>query len=343
MTAPTRRTRRFRSLGGAVVAVLGAAALAACGGSIGASDTQTLRGGVIYAPSVPVMRCGLTPLAESKALKKVGLEIDTTDSAQLGTEDELVQQASTGQLDIALAAGSTLATEFGIPELAMFESYYLYDNVAEVIAARETPVGKAAWGRLTEKANLQIVGNPWLYGERHVFGNTALHGPADFRGVKFRVPETSISILSARALGASPTPTAYDELYLALEQGIVDVAEAPLSVIEAESLDEPVSHVNLTGHLITAASPLVNADTWAELSPRQQQALDTEFDRAAKRVADCVREDDQKALAKWRQAGEPVVNADVDRAALEAMAERAYSQGRPWSDKYRELLHALDG
>lgn len=345
MTAhSTINRRRGHRLGLAAAALLGAGSLAACSGAAGNSgDTQTLRAGVIYTPDVPVVRCGLEPLADDEQLAKVGLEIQTTDSAQLGTEDELVQQASTGQLDIALAAGSTLATEFDIPELAMFEAYYLYDNLEDVIAARQTEVGQQAWGKLPKQANLQIVGDPWLYGERHVFGNEELHGPADFRGVKFRVPETEISIASARALGASPTPTAYDELYLALEQGIVDVAEAPLSVIEAESLDEPSSVVNLTGHLVTAASPLINHDVWTSLSPQQQKALDAEFDQASQRVAKCVEQADQDALDKWREAGTPRINEDVDREALRRLAEQAYTTNQPWSDKYRRLVDELHG
>lgn len=335
-----KNLRRLASVG-ALTSL--ACALAGCSGSPGDSDTRTLRAGVIYAPSVAIVRCGLDPLADDERLSDAGIEIQTTDSAQLGSEDELIQQASTGELDIALAAGSTLATEFGIPELEMFEAYYLYETVEDVSRARNSKIGQEVWGRLPDEANLQPVGDPWLYGERHIFGNEALREPEDFKGVKFRVPETDISIASARALGASPTPIAYAELYLGLQQGIVDVAEAPLNVIKAESFDEPSSYINLTGHLITAASPLINNDAWTSLSAEQRDVVTTALSEASQRVADCVAEDDEKALAEWKEAGDLEVVEDVDKEALRSLAEEAYSQGQPWSESYKLLLKELHG
>src|SRR5699024_2971361 len=108
-------------------------------------------------------------------------------------------------------------------------------SIEDVARVRETDVAEGAFDILDDKANLHSVGNPWLYGERHIFGNRELKGSDDFNALKLRVPETDISIESARALGADPTPTAYSELYLGLQQGIVDAGEAPLSVIDAES------------------------------------------------------------------------------------------------------------
>lgn len=333
---PTRR-----GLAAAASALVCAAGLAACSDS-GGDDVRTLRAGVIYTPAVPIVECGLGPLGESERLADVGLELQTTDSGQLGAENELLEQASSGELDIAMAAGSTLATVFGIPELEMFEAYYLYDEVEDVARVRETSVAEEAFGKLVDEANLQPVGTPWLYGVRHIFGNEVLNGPADFDGLKLRVPETEISVASARALGASPTSTAYSELYLALQQGIVDAAEAPLSVIDAESFNEPSEVVNLTGHLITAASPLVNNDVWTSLNDEQREALEETFTEAAAEIATCVEEADAEARAAWEEAGSPEINEDVDRDALKELAEDAYSSGFSWSDDYVDLLSELD-
>jgi TRAP-type transport system periplasmic protein len=346
-TSNSARRRIPAIAGGVAVACL----LAACGGSDqegagGGGDsveTVTLRAGVIYNPSVPIVRCGLEPLAEDEGLAAAGVEIQTTDSSQLGAENELLEQASSGELDIALAAGSTLATVFGIPQLEMFEAYYLYDSVEDIQRVRETEVADAAWGVLADEANLEAVGTPWLYGERHVFGNTAVRGPDDFEGLKLRVPATDISIASAQALGASPTPTAYAELYLAIQQGIVDAAEAPLSVIAAESFDEPSSYINLTGHLISAASPLINGDTWASLSADQQEAVEVAFGAVAEDIAACVAEDDAAAVEEWESTGSIEIVDDVDREALAELAEAAYSEGFPWSEDYVALLDELDG
>lgn len=342
--APHGPTRRKKAA--AVAGLAAACALSACGSDDsgeGGVETQTLRAGVIYAPAVPIVRCGLDPLADNEDLAEAGIKIQTTGGGQLGSENELLEQASAGELDIALAAGSTLATVFGIPPLEMFEAYYLYDSVEDIARVRDTEVAKKAFGRLAEEANLQAVGDPLLYGERHIFGGRELRGPADFSGLKLRVPATDISIASAQALGATPTPTAYSELYLALQQGIVDAAEAPLSVIAAESFNEPSKYINLTNHLITSASALVNADVWASLSTEQQEALEAAFSEAAEAIATCVEEDDAKALEEWKSAGKPEIIEDVDRDALRELAEESYSKNFPWSEDYKALLDELDG
>lgn len=315
--------------------------LAGCGGAGSADSTTTLMAGVIYNPDVPIVSCGLSALEENTSLSELGIEIQTTDSAQLGGENELLEQAGTGELDIAFAAGSTLATVFGIPELEMFEAYYLYDEVDDLARVRDTEIATEAFGKLPDEAGVYAVGDPWLYGERHVFGNVEINSADDFVGVKYRVPETDISIKSAEALGASPTTTAYSELYMALQQGIVDTAEAPLSVMFAESLNEPSSYLNMTGHLITASSPLVNASRYDALSSEQQDGLTTAMSEAAAITNDCVEEEDADALAEMEASPDIEINDDVDRDALRQMVEESYKNDFVWSDDYSSLLEEL--
>jgi hypothetical protein len=67
------------------------------------------------------------------------------------------------------------------------------------------------------------------------------------------------------------------------------------------------------------------------------------LDDASRRVADCVAEDDEKALAAWQESGDLEVIDDVDKEALASRVEEAYSQGQPWSESYKELLEELRG
>lgn len=317
-------------------------ALVGCGSATTGSDTQTLRVGVIYNPDVPLVSCGLSEMGVEDDLASVGIEMQTTDSAQLGGENELLEQASTGELDVAFAAGSTLATVFGIPELEMFEAYYLYDDVDDVTRVRDTDIAAEAFGKLPSEAGVHAVGNPWLYGERHVFGNVELRSVEDFSGVKYRVPETDISIKSAEAIGASPTTTAYSELYMALQQGIVDTAEAPLSVMHAESLNEPSDYLNMTGHLISGSSPLINANRWDGLSDEQQTVLTDSLNAGAERTRDCVEQEDAEALATFEESSDIEVIHDIDKDGFRERAEETYSNDFSWSGKYVELLEELD-
>ncbi|WP_162321560.1 TRAP transporter substrate-binding protein DctP [Nesterenkonia haasae] len=326
------------------VATLASASLlvAACGNGGGDDgDTTTLRAGTIYDPSVPVVECGLEELANSPELEEVGLEIEVFASAQLGGESELLEQASSGELDIALGIGSVVASTFGIPGPAMFEAYYLYDSVDDVERVQDTDVAEEIWQTVEDEANLVSMGTPWLYGERHIFGSEPITGPESMNGTTLRVPNTDISRDSADALGADVATTEYDELFLALQQGVVDVAEAPLPNINAESFDEVSDYVSLTRHLITTHGVLINADIWDGLSEEQHDVLSEQTDELAASVAECLEAEEQEALDEWAEAGTPEVIEDVDRDAMADLVQELYSDGYEWSDDYVELLEEL--
>ncbi len=337
-TKPGFASTHRRILHSAITAV-GATMLLAS--SAQAQEPFELRLGLIYTPAVPIIQCGANPLVEDQALKDLGLDITVIHSAQLGGENDMAQQVSSGQLEMSISASSILAS--WIEDLAVFETYYLYDDVDQAFAAYETGVADELFKELRDVANIQMLGKPWLYGQRHVFGAKALRTPADFEGLKLRVPQTSVSIAGAQSLGASPTPTAYSELYLALQQGIVDAAEAPASVAMAELFYEPAEYFNKTGHLISAAPVYINANIYDAMSAEQQEALNSAVAAAAENVRKCVEEADAAAYESWAESGAVEIVDDVDLDALRTKARAFFGENFPWSDTYKSLRAELSG
>jgi len=320
----------------------GAAILTAFVAAAGTASAETVeaRIGMIFAPAVPLVRCGADVVAANQAVKDAGLNLTVVHSSQLGSEVEMVQQVSSGELEITLGTASILAAY--VEGLSVFETYYLYDSVEDVLKVHQTAVANELFQELLEVANIRRIGAAWLYGERHIFGNKALREPADFVGLRLRVPQTSVSIAGAQSLGASPTPTTYGELYLALQQGIVDAAEAPAAVVQAESFYEPADYFNMTRHLITAVPMVVNEDFWQSLTPEQQAALNQAAIDAAASVRACVAEADEAAFAGWRASGAIEIVEDVNRDALKAQARAFFSDGFPWSPVYRDLIAEIE-
>jgi TRAP-type transport system periplasmic protein len=317
---------------------LAATTLAATAGA-GAEEFD-IRLGTQFAPSVPIVACGAIPMAEDQNLIDAGIRISVIHSSQLGSENQLAEQLSSGELEIAPITSSVLAA--WAENMAVLETYYLYKDVDQVMQVYETPTAQELRAELLDASGMRIIGQPWLYGERNVFGNKAIHGPDDFSGVRMRVPETFVSIEGAKSLGAQPTPVAYAELYLALQQGIVDVAEAPLSVIAAESFDEPASHVNMTRHLITALPFVVSDGFWQEMSEEQQTALETAVIAASARVRECVQEATDAALAAWAENGNVEVVDDLDIEAIREKSQAYFSDGLPFSETYARLVEELN-
>lgn len=315
---------------------------AAGGGDGGEDPAVELLAANINGPEVPTIKCGWLPLEENESLAEANITITNSIAAELGNEGQLLQQGSSGEVDLVSGVASIMASTFDQPRMEMFEAYYLYEEVDDLERVRELEVTQEIFAEFEEATNLKVVGStPWLYGERHIFGTKEVRGPADLEGFRLRVPETPMSIASATAMGANPTPVAYSEVYVALQQGIVDGSEAPIAVISGESLDEPITHVNLTSHLITGIHPFINTDTWEMLTENQQQALTTAIDEAAQGVRECVEETEAEAREGWEADGSVTVVEDVDVDAFRELLEAEYSEGYPWSEDYVALLAEL--
>src|SRR5690606_3374482 len=87
------------------------------------------------------------------------------------------------------------------------------------------------------------------YGYRHVTSKFPITKPDDMKGLKIRVPDSPVMVMFPNAVGANPTPIAFAEVYLALQQGVVDAQENPLPTIQAKKFHEVQPNINLTGHI----------------------------------------------------------------------------------------------
>lgn len=310
-------------------------------GMIGMAQAEPVKAifGSIFAPGVPLVGCGAIPFAEDAALKAAGFDISVIHSGQLGSETQLAEQVGSGELEMSTITASILAA--WVEDLAVLEAYYLYDSVDDVKKVHAAEATAEMFAELLEVANIRVIGLPWLYGERHVFGKKLAREPADFATMRLRVPQTFVSIEGAKSLGANPTPVAYGELYMALQQGIVDAAEAPLAVIAAESFDEPADYLLKTGHLITSQPFIINEDFWQSLTPEQQTALDAAARAGAERVQECVETTEATTLAAWAANGKLQVIDDLNREAIKAKSQAYFSEGLPLSATYKRLVEEL--
>lgn len=141
-------------------------------------------------------------------------------SSQLGGELDMIKSARTGGIDMFIAANTSFETN--IPEWGLLSIPFLFEDKAEANTVLQSEVGDKFLDMLSEQ---NLVGLGWLGAiERDLFGNKKID-LEDMDGYKVRVIESPGYVKSYEALGASPTPMAYDELYLSLQQGTVDGGE----------------------------------------------------------------------------------------------------------------------
>jgi TRAP-type C4-dicarboxylate transport system substrate-binding protein len=134
-----------------------------------------------------------------------------------------------------------------------------------------------------------------------------------------RFPGSPQYLMNARALGATATEVAYEELYLALQQGTVDGQENPITNIVASNLVEVQDYISMSAHQLNT-NLVIMSSKWNDLSERQQEALTAAVVTAVENVTECIAEDEETILAEWREGGEWEVIEDVDRDAFQERA-----------------------
>jgi hypothetical protein len=142
-----------------------------------------------------------------------------------------------------------------IPELKLIGAPYVISSYDHLKAVVKGPYGKRMDAKFREKGmHLMDV---WYEGTRHTTANKPINSMADLKGLKMRTPNVPFLIAYASAVGATPAPVAFAELYLALQTKQVDAQENPLPTIEATKVYEVQKHIALTGHFIASSAILV--------------------------------------------------------------------------------------
>ncbi len=318
----------------------GLAVLAAAAVTTGCSRTEpgaprVLRLAHVYEPGSPTHKYGAARLAERIAGANVGLEIRVFPSSQLGNEGELLEQLATGQLEMAIAGPSFLAMWH--EPIGAFDAAYAFDDADHLAEVADGPIGEELWEGLRNKQGIRVLGT-WFYGVRHITSNRPIRSPQDLQGFRLRLPGAKVWQASGRALGASPMPINFGEVYLALQQGMADGQENPVPTIQAMGFHEVQRYLNLTGHIQSSTQVLIADLVWEQLSTEQQDALRKAVQETAIEVREGIDRDEQQIFDQWRQNGAMEVVADVDVAAFRRHARQHFEKGWTFSDLYRQIV-----
>ena len=294
-------------------------------------DATTLRLAHVYDAGQPFEECGVSTLKEE--LQGSGLQIDSFPAAQLGSEAESLEQVENGSLDMAIAGPSFLGVWHKPAEV--LDAAYLIEDVDHYVEAVEGETMQTVFDDLYESSDIKALSS-WYYGTRHVTADKEISGPEDFRGLKIRTPNAPLYLENIKAMGGTATPMALDEVYLALQQGVIDAQENPIPTIATAKFNEVQDYINLTGHMVQGVHVTTGRTVYEGLSEEQRTALDSAMDAAADATRECIEEQEQSVLEEWRNGDGIQVNENVDREAFAAAAEEALSE-QPWADVYQQI------
>lgn len=305
------------------------------GGGAAAAPTTTLRFGHVYDPAHPNETCGAQRVNEILSEGDSGLAIESFPAAQLGTEEELLEQVADGSLDMSIAGPSFLGVWH--EPAAVFDAAYLFRDLDHFEETVNGETGQQVWDDLQEASGLQVL-DSWYYGTRHITANKPIRTPEDLAGVKLRVPNAPLYLANTEAMGGTATPVALSEVYLGLQQGVVDAQENPLPTINTFRFQEVQDYLNLTGHIVQGTMVVIGEETFEGLEPAQQEALSEAVSQASDEVRECIVEEEEALLQEWRDSGVIEIVEDVDADAFATRARETLPEQYPaWGGLYEEI------
>lgn len=324
----------------ATAAVLaGGLVLGACSsGETPSDETTELSFGHVLAESQPWHTCGAVPFEEEVEASGNDLQVEMFPAGQThNSTAEQLDALDTGNLDITWGTPAQLATR--LPQLDALDAVYAFRDVDHLNAFLDSELADELWEDLREESGLRVIGAGY-YGTRHVTANHPVSSPDDLAGVKMRVLDAPLWTDNGTALGAEPTAVPFSELYLGLQQGVVDAQENPLPVIDAQAFDEVQEYASLTGHVVAMMAVVIPESTWSTLSEEQQDTLLAAGETLGQGVTDCTIEQEDDLLDTWSSPDSDFkIHTDVDVEAFRQSAEDnllpKYEDS--WADLYREI------
>jgi tripartite ATP-independent transporter DctP family solute receptor len=293
----------------------------------------------VYETSEPYHTEALWAAEEIKKRTNGKFEIQVFPASQLGNEPQINEALGLGTVDI-IYTGAAFVGGVHKP-LSISNCPYIFRNFDHWKAYRGSPLFRELAGDYEKKTGNRIVALTY-YGERHLTCNKEVNGPDDLKGMKLRVPQAPLYVLFARIYGANPTPIAFAEVYLALQQGTVDGQENPLPTILAKKFYEVQRFIHLTGHITESLVTALGQPLMGRLNDAEKGLFAEVLTQAAGKATDAIRESEQRLPAEFEKLGKTVTRPD--REAFRRVAIPAHLGPEAlafWNKAQYDQLQAL--
>ncbi len=258
----------------------------------------------------------------AKAKSSGRIDVTVAPSAQMGDDAAMVTAMRTGALDMSANSQGALANT--VPEYAAFGMPFLFADLPQAWKIMDGPVGKELADKSAEKG--LIVLGYWDNGIRHMSNSKRpLLKPEDLKGLKMRTPPDSVTVDIMQSLGAEAQQIKFSELYVALQQGVVDGQENPLTNIASAKLNEVQKYISLTGHKYEMTPFLMSKRTWDRLSDADKKSVQEAANEATSLQRKLSKESDDVLVSELKSKG-----VQVDAVNKEAFQKATASVVNKW-------------
>ena len=277
--------------------LVGAAALAL---SMPLLAQTKLKWAHVYETSEPYHTESVWAAEEIKKRTNGKFEIQVFPASSLGKETDINQGLTLGTVDMIISGPSFAARSY--PRIGIAYYPFIFRDGDHLIAYSKSDVFREMVNEFRQKTGIQITAYTY-YGARHTTAQKAFTDCAGMKGIKIRVPDVPAYRATPEACGANPTPIAFAEVYLALQNGTVEAQENPLTTIEAKKFYEVQKHIMLTGHIVDGLTTQIAPHVWNRLSDAEKKVFSDVTQEAAVRATAQIKKREAELVNEFRKKG----------------------------------------
>jgi C4-dicarboxylate-binding protein DctP len=253
----------------------------------------------VVAPDTPKGKAAekFKQLVEERS--KGAMKVEIYPNSQLYKDREELEALQLGAVQM-LAPSMAKFGPLGVREFELFDLPFMFPNKETLYRTMDGVVGKRLFNKLETKG---IVGLAyWDNGFKQMSANKPLHKVADFNGLKMRIQSSKVLNAQMKALGAMPQVMAFSEVYTALQQGVVDGTENPLSNVYTQKMHEVQKYMTLSDHGYLGYAVITNKKFWDGLTADQRSLISQAMKEATMYERSIAQLENDEALAKIRAA-----------------------------------------
>ncbi len=279
-----------------------AGALLAVGLSAGAQTI--IKFSHVVAADTPKGKAAVFFAQKAAELTQGKVKVEVYANSSLYKDGEEMSSLQIGSVQM-LAPSLAKFGPLGVKEFEAFDFPFMFDNTAELHKITQGPVGAAMLAKLDAKGIHGLAF--WDNGFKSFSANTPLKVPADYKGKKFRIQSSKVLEEEIRSVGGIPQVMAFSEVYQALQTGVVDGTENPISNFYTQKMHEVQKHLSLTNHGYLGYAVIVNKKFWDALPADVRGQLEQAMKEATVYANKIAQEENDLSLAGVRKSGKTTV------------------------------------
>ena len=323
--------------------LLAASVVAVAGTLLPAAQAQTKTVLRVSTPAVPEdWHAKMWTVFKDSLEKSAPGEFDVQINLNASLFKQGTEPAAMARGNLELTSISAFDIAKLVPEFSVFTAGYIVRDPDHQQKVFNGPIGTDMFKLVSEKMDVTPLSTVYL-GTRQVNLREVrnVKTPADLKGVKLRMPGSKEWLFLGEALGATPTPLAFGEVYLGLKTGTIDGQDNPLPSVRAAKFYEVTKHIVMTSHLVDGIFIAISNKAWNAMSPTQKQKVKAAADAASVFNNENRIKEEGQLVEFFKKEGLQVTTPDVE--AFRKSVQTTYQNSeyaKVWSKGLLERINA---